>query len=160
MAQGRGRRRRSSGRVRPWLAVGLAAAVVAVLSILLYSPFRPSRRDRHGRRYRAGRGGHGGRPGCSAVTGRFVVRPDRDPERGSLGVRTRYRAGFRLPQGRPRRFGEGCRAAEGRCRAPHGDLRQPVGPDPVAYSSCDDDATSTFTATGEAGYRNTFGLTP
>ena len=38
MAEGRGRRRRSSGRVRQWPAVGLAAAVVAVLSILVYSP--------------------------------------------------------------------------------------------------------------------------
>ena len=32
--------------------------------------------------------------------------------------------------------------------------------EPFAYSYCDDDATSTFTSTGEAGYRITFGLTP
>ncbi|WP_370097133.1 thaumatin family protein [Streptacidiphilus sp. MAP12-20] len=32
--------------------------------------------------------------------------------------------------------------------------------EPFAYSYCDDDATSTFTATGEAGYRITFGLSP
>ena len=32
--------------------------------------------------------------------------------------------------------------------------------EPFAYSYSDDDATSTFTATGEAGYRITFGLTP
>lgn len=31
---------------------------------------------------------------------------------------------------------------------------------PFAYSYCDDDATSTFTSTGEAGYRITFGLSP
>jgi hypothetical protein len=31
--------------------------------------------------------------------------------------------------------------------------------EPFAYSYCDDDATSTFTSTGEAGYRITFGLT-
>ncbi|TDT98695.1 thaumatin family protein [Streptomyces sp. 846.5] len=32
--------------------------------------------------------------------------------------------------------------------------------EPFAYSYVDDDATSTFTATGEAGYRITFGLSP
>ncbi|QMU69890.1 thaumatin family protein [Streptacidiphilus sp. P02-A3a] len=32
--------------------------------------------------------------------------------------------------------------------------------EPFAYSYCDDDATSTFTSTGEAGYRITWGLTP
>ncbi|WP_370076783.1 thaumatin family protein [Streptacidiphilus sp. MAP12-16] len=32
--------------------------------------------------------------------------------------------------------------------------------EPFAYSYCDDDATSTFTSTGEAGYRITFGLSP
>ncbi|MHA6758720.1 thaumatin family protein [Streptacidiphilus sp. PAMC 29251] len=32
--------------------------------------------------------------------------------------------------------------------------------EPFAYSYVDDDATSTFTSTGEAGYRITFGLTP
>ena len=32
--------------------------------------------------------------------------------------------------------------------------------EPFAYSYVDDDATSTFTSTGEAGYRITFGLSP
>ena len=32
--------------------------------------------------------------------------------------------------------------------------------EPFAYSYADDDATSTFTCTGECGYRITFGLTP
>jgi Thaumatin family len=32
--------------------------------------------------------------------------------------------------------------------------------EPFAYSYVDDDATSTFTSTGESGYRITFGLTP
>ncbi len=32
--------------------------------------------------------------------------------------------------------------------------------EPFAYSYCNDDETSTFTSTGEAGYRITFGLSP
>jgi hypothetical protein len=32
--------------------------------------------------------------------------------------------------------------------------------EPFAYSYVDDDATSTFTSRGEAGYRITFGVSP